>query len=54
MRERGRNEVFPWEVIDLGVKREYLWEEYQRALREQSTPKCEPEESCRRCGACGP
>lgn len=54
MRQRGRDELFPWEVIDLGVKRNYLWEEYQRALRGQSTPKCRVGENCRLCGACGP
>jgi len=54
MRERGREEVFPWEVIDLGVKRDYLWEEYQRALEGLSTSPCRPEEKCRRCGACEP
>jgi radical SAM family uncharacterized protein len=55
MRERGGEEVFPWEVIDLGVKRDYLWDEYQRALEGRSTPQCRPEEGkCRLCGACEP
>ncbi|MGV8073927.1 MAG: TIGR03960 family B12-binding radical SAM protein [Syntrophobacteraceae bacterium] len=54
MRERGAEERFPWEVVDLGVKRSYLWEEYQRALRAQPTPSCRPDEGCRRCGVCEP
>ncbi|MEW6410534.1 MAG: radical SAM protein, partial [Nitrospirota bacterium] len=32
MRERYMDEVFPWEIIDIGVKREYLWKEYQKAM----------------------
>ena len=51
MRTRDRDELFCWEVIDIGVKREYLWQEYQKALTGQSTIKCKPEK-CKRCGAC--
>jgi radical SAM superfamily enzyme YgiQ (UPF0313 family) len=54
MRVREPDEVFPWEIIDLGVKRSFLWEEYQRALKEQKGQPCMPEEGCRRCGVCGP
>ena len=52
MRERGREEAFPWEVINLGVKRSFLWEEYQRGLNEERTEPCRPTEDCRRCGVC--
>jgi radical SAM family uncharacterized protein len=31
-RERSRDEVFPWDFIDHGVSREWLWEPYERAL----------------------
>ena len=54
MRERDREEKFPWEVIDHGIERQFLWEEYQRALQEKSSPECRPEQNCRRCGVCGP
>ncbi len=50
-RERGEAEPFPWEVIDQGVRRDYLWQEYQRALHGTFTPRCAP--GCRRCGVCG-
>lgn len=53
MRERGPDEIFPWEVVDVGVRREYLWEEYRRAFSEQMTSACEVDRNCRRCGACG-
>ena len=52
MRERGEKELFPWEIIDHGVERSYLWEERCRALAEKSTPPCPSDGSCRRCGAC--
>jgi radical SAM superfamily enzyme YgiQ (UPF0313 family) len=52
MRERDPDEVFPWEIIDLGVKRSFLWEEYQDALKEQEGQPCLPEAGCRRCGVC--
>lgn len=49
--ERGVGELFPWEIINQGVKRDYLWQEYQQALEEKMTPPCVP--GCRRCGVCG-
>lgn len=52
MRERRRDELFPWEIIDHGLKRSYLWDEYQRACAEKSSPPCPPAEECRRCGVC--
>jgi len=53
MREREREEKFAWEVLDHGIERKFLWEEYQRALQEVSSPECQPELNCRRCGVCG-
>jgi len=32
MRPKGRDERFPFEVVDIGVERQFLWEEYQRAM----------------------
>jgi hypothetical protein len=31
-RPRAFKEILPWEHINLGVKKEYLWREWQRAL----------------------
>ena len=50
-RERSCDEHFPWEVLDSGVRRDYLWQEYQRGLALQASPRCQP--GCRRCGVCG-
>ncbi len=49
-RERDSTEKFPWEIIDQGVKREYLWHEYQLAQQQKFTTPCAP--GCRRCGVC--
>lgn len=54
MRERAPEESFPWEIVDLGVKRSFLREEYERALQEQKGSPCRPEEGCQRCGICTP
>jgi radical SAM superfamily enzyme YgiQ (UPF0313 family) len=54
MRERGPEESFPWEIVDLGVKKSFLREEYERALREQTGRPCRREEDCQRCGICSP
>ncbi|MCD8301038.1 MAG: TIGR03960 family B12-binding radical SAM protein [Clostridiales bacterium] len=48
-RERDRDEILPWDFIDTGVSREYLWKEWQRALAGEVTPNCR--EQCRGCGA---
>ena len=53
-RERGRDEKFAWEIIDHGIDRQFLWEEYQRALNEKESPECKPGPDCRRCGVCRP
>ena len=47
-RERGRDEVFPWDVIDTGVSREYLWSEKQAADKAITTPDCR--KGCTGCG----
>ena len=50
-RRRGENEVFPWDFIDIGVRKEYLRNEYQRSLEGKFTPPCNVG-SCRTCGVC--
>ena len=50
-RERGADEVLPWDHIDCGVQKEFLREELERARREELTPDCR-DGPCRACGAC--
>ncbi len=50
-RERGAEELFPWEILDQGIRRDYLHQEYQSALAAQPGSVCHP--GCRRCGVAG-
>jgi radical SAM superfamily enzyme YgiQ (UPF0313 family) len=52
LRERSKDEPFPWEVFEMGVKRSFLWDEYQWALQGKESPGCPTDPSCKRCGAC--
>jgi len=48
-RERGRDELFPWDFIDCGVTKEFLWREWERALEGVVSPNCR--DTCQGCGA---
>ncbi|MBK5091987.1 MAG: TIGR03960 family B12-binding radical SAM protein [Actinobacteria bacterium] len=48
-REREPDEVFPWEHLDFGPDRDFLYEEYQGALRGETSPDCRGGK-CRECG----
>ncbi len=50
-RERGMDELFPWDFIDIGVTKEFLKREWQRAMEGKVTPNCR--EQCSGCGAAG-
>ena len=50
-RVREKNELFPWDVIDIGVKKKYFWSEYERGLAGKFTPPCNLG-PCTRCGIC--
>lgn len=50
-RPRGRDEILPWDFIDTGVSKDFLWRDYQKALAGRTSPPC-PSEGCTRCGAC--
>ncbi len=50
-RRRAFDEVLPWDFIDIGVRKEYLKNEYERALEGKYTPPCKVG-SCKTCGVC--
>ncbi|UCG20532.1 MAG: TIGR03960 family B12-binding radical SAM protein [Deltaproteobacteria bacterium] len=50
-RSRNFDEVLPWSHLDCGVNRDYLWDEYERALREDFTSDCRTQ-ACNDCGVC--
>lgn len=47
-RKRDDKEVFPWDFLDCGVKKEFLLREWHNAQEEAVTPNCRS-----RCSACG-
>ncbi len=48
-RERDKDEIFPWDFIDIGVSKRYMWREYMRSKEGIVTPNCR--EQCNGCGA---
>jgi radical SAM superfamily enzyme YgiQ (UPF0313 family) len=51
-RERGRDEVLPWDVVDNGVAKGYYWKELERSRQERLSPHCPEIQGCIRCGVC--
>ena len=55
-REKGKEQVFPWDDIDLGIAKKFLWEEYERSIhfteREYCLGRPYIEAQCLGCGAC--
>lgn len=51
-REKAKDEILPWDVIDNGVSRDYFWKELERSRREALSPHCPEIQGCIRCGVC--
>ena len=49
IRAREYDEVFPWDFIDAGVTKEFLWKEWEKAQKEEVTLNCRM--NCSACGA---
>lgn len=50
-RERGETEVLPWDHIDSGLDKEWLWDDWQDALDEREVDDCRWT-PCFDCGVC--
>lgn len=48
-RQRTEDEILPWDFIDAGVTKSFLWREWQTAQKETVTPNCR--QKCAGCGA---
>ncbi len=48
-RERKMDELFPWDFIDIGVTKDFLKQEWERAMKGEVTSNCR--ERCSGCGA---
>lgn len=51
-RELERDTPLPWDVIDVGVDKDFLWKEWQRAKQAKPSPGC-PARACDSCRMCG-
>lgn len=48
-RTRSFDEILPWDFIDIGVKKSFMQEEYEKAVQGETTVNCM--EGCTNCGA---
>ena len=55
-REKGKEQVFPWDDVDMGISKKFLWEEYERSIhfteREYCLGRPSIDAQCLGCGAC--
>ncbi|MGC8846510.1 MAG: TIGR03960 family B12-binding radical SAM protein, partial [Candidatus Hydrogenedens sp.] len=49
LRERNEDEAFPWDFIDTGIKKDWLYKEWQNAHQYKITSDCR-EKGCLQCG----
>ena len=50
-RSRNTEEPLPWDHIDVGIEKDYLIEEWEKATRGELTPDCRTG-NCNACGVC--
>ncbi len=50
-RKKGLEETLPWSFIETGIEPTFLWEEFQKGLKEETSPPCVGGD-CHRCGIC--
>ncbi len=48
-RQRGKDEIFPWQTISIGLRRDFFWHERELAYQGRTTPDCRGQ--CQACGA---
>ncbi len=51
LRQRGQDEVLPWDHLDSGVERSFLVEELRKSTEQAYTPDCRVH-GCQKCGIC--
>jgi len=49
-RNRNKDEIFPWDHIDSGIDKSFLYNEYHKALKAEITSGCR--QRCNQCGIC--
>jgi hypothetical protein len=51
-RSLSRDSVFPWDRLDMGVSRKFLYSEWTKYRHGLVTPPC-PDSGCKKCRLCG-
>ncbi len=51
VRPRDNDEIFCWDILDHGIDKEYLWQEYRKSMSGKATMACDTTR-CHRCGVC--
>jgi len=55
-RAKKKEQVFPWDDVDMGISKKFLWEEYERSIhfteREYCLGRPSIDAQCLGCGAC--
>lgn len=51
LRKRDKDEILPWDYLDSGVNKSFLWQEYEAALEGKTTADCR-DVGCIGCGVC--
>jgi radical SAM-linked protein len=50
-RQKEFSEILPWDHLETGVNRDFLWQEYQQSFTGKKTPDCRYGQ-CSECGIC--
>lgn len=50
-RQYEKDDFLPWDIIDHGYRNNFLWDDYQRGMKERHTPVCDTA-VCKICGIC--
>lgn len=51
IRKKGMKEALPWSFIETGIGTDFLWREYEKGLKAETTPSCKVQD-CHHCGLC--
>lgn len=47
-RRRGKDEILPWDFVESGITKQFLWHEWEKAQRAETTKDCR--KGCNGCG----
>ncbi|MDQ7033095.1 MAG: radical SAM protein [Desulfonauticus sp.] len=51
LQERKQTDIFPWDDLDIGLKKDFLWQEYLKFKQSQHSSICK--KGCTSCNRCG-